>query len=246
VLAGTGHGIYRLQGEVWSRVDDVALVEDVHERSVVRRGGAPMHERWFDADINAIARSGDTLYAATSEGMLRSVTAGERWKIVSALDKHGWNFVAASRAMVVAATLRSAMLSMDGGQKWTPVKLPATLEQLAAVAVDGAGGLWVGGREGVFFSEDGGGSWQTLKAVSIRDVNSLFYDEPTQRMLITAKSKNTIAFAVHLPDETVRYWNTGWNMKLVRAVGDHLVGATMFDGMVVQPQMVDSSEVASH
>ena len=25
ILAGTGHGIYRLQGELWNRVDDVSL-----------------------------------------------------------------------------------------------------------------------------------------------------------------------------------------------------------------------------
>jgi hypothetical protein len=63
-------------------------------------------------------------------------------------------------------------------------------------------------------------------------------------MLITANSQNTIAFAVHLPDHAVRYWNTGWNLRLVRPVGDHLVGATLFDGIVVQPRMVDSSDVA--
>ncbi len=80
----------------------------------------------------------------------------------------------------------------------------------------------------------------------MRDVNSLFYDESSQRILITANSKNTIAFAVHLPDRTLQYWNTGWSLRLVRPVGDHLVGATLFDGIVVQPRMVDSSEVAKH
>ena len=44
----------------------------------------------------------------------------------------------------------------------------------------------------------------------------------------------------------MQYWNTGWNLRLVRPVGDHLVGATLFDGIVVQPRMVDSSEVARH
>jgi hypothetical protein len=76
-------------------------------------------------------------------------------------------------------------------------------------------------------------------------VNSLFYDEPTQRILITANNKNTIAFAVHVPDRRLQYWNSGWHLRLVRPVGDHLVGATLFDGIVVQPRMVDSSEVAT-
>ena len=136
------------------------------------------------------------------------------------------------------------MISSDDGQRWEQVTLPATLEQLAAISVDDAGGLWVGGRDGVYVSQDRGATWQGLKNLSIRDVNSLFYDQASQRMLITANSKNTIAFAVHLPDSAVRYWNTGWNLRLLRPVGDHLVGATLFDGIVVQPRMVDSSEVA--
>jgi photosystem II stability/assembly factor-like uncharacterized protein len=260
VLAGTEHGIYRLQGELWNRVDDVTSGENPRGRTapgaktIASGRPAPKHAeaskvergRSFDAGVGAISRSGDTLYAATSEGLLRSVTAGSSWKFVSGLERHSWNFVVASKSIVLAATLKDAMLSLDGGQRWAPVKLPATLEQLGAVAVDGSGGIWIGGREGVFFSQDNGTTWQTLQNLYIKDVSSLFYDEPSQRMLITANSKNSIAFVVHLPERSVRYWNSGWNLKLVRPVGDHLVGATLFDGIVVQPQMVDSSEVAVH
>ncbi|MGD0445631.1 MAG: hypothetical protein ABSA39_16985 [Edaphobacter sp.] len=261
VLAGTGHGMYRLQGEVWVPVNKVSLGEHAAAEPVAGKGAefvartadkgrnvaskkdppAPVHS--FDADVNAIARSGDTLYAATSDGILRSVTAGESWKLVAGPVQESWEFVAATRSWVIAATLRSAVLSSDGGQKWVPLKLPETLEQVAAVAVDGMGGLWVAGREGVFVSEDRGASWGNLKNLSVRDVNSLFYDEATQRILITANNKNTIAFAVHVPDRSLQYWNSGWHLRLVRPVGDHLVGATLFDGIVVQPRMVDSSEV---
>ena len=265
VLAGTGHGIYRLQGELWGRVNNVSVSEHqsqppaAEKKLVVPVKPAGRSHRvapkktveappgyTFDANVNAIARAGDTLYAATSEGLLRSVTAGESWKLVDGLEKDNWSFVVTARSWVVAATLRSAMLSLDGGQMWEPLNLPATLEQVAAVSVDDDGGLWVGGREGVFVSQDKGATWQSLKGLSVRDVNSLFYDQPAQRMLITANSKNTIAFAIHLPDRAVHYWNTGWSLKLVRPMGDHLVGATLFDGIVVQPRMVDSSEVARH
>jgi hypothetical protein len=29
-------------------------------------------------------------------------------------------------------------------------------------------------------------------------------------------------------------------------MGDHMVAATLFDGIVVQPRMVDSAEIAQH
>jgi hypothetical protein len=41
----------------------------------------------------------------------------------------------------------------------------------------------------------------------------------------------------------VSWWDTGWNLRFMRPVGDHLVGATLFDGIVVQPRMVDSDEL---
>ncbi len=108
--------------------------------------------------------------------------------------------MAARSSTVLAASLNSAVVSSDGGEQWTAVKLPETLDQISAMAVDDAGGLWVGGRQGIFVSDDKGATWQTIKNLFLRDVNSIFYDVASQRVLIAAGSKNTIAFAVHLPD----------------------------------------------
>ena len=36
------------------------------------------------------------------------------------------------------------------------MSLPASLTQVNAITVDDQGGLWVGGRQGVFVSTDGG------------------------------------------------------------------------------------------
>ncbi len=249
ILAGTRHGVFRLQGDVWVRVDKIDLSTAMRRGAVVRRNvrlrvdppGDP-----FDANVSSLARAGDTLYAATSDGLLASYSAGLSWKLVAGLARQDWNFVAASRSMIAVATLNSAMMSVNDGKHWVHVSLPPALTQISGLAVDGSGGIWMGGLQGVFYSENEGATWQTLSAVAIKGVNSLYFDEGTQRMLITADGGNTIAYAVHLPDMRVEYWNTGWNLKLVRAVGDHLVGATLYDGVVVQPRMVDSADVHGH
>jgi Uncharacterized protein related to plant photosystem II stability/assembly factor len=256
IIAGTGHGLYRLQGQLWNRVDDVSL-QAASAVSTRRAGGrhvgravtvAPRHSHAdpFDGSVNAIARSGDTIYAATTDGLLQSVTAGQNWQLTPGLRRESWRFVAAARAMTAVADLNSLSLSIDNGRKWKSVNLPSLVTQLAALAVDGAGGLWVGGREGVFFSEDEGATWHTMSRYSIHDVSNLFYDARAQRILITANNKNTIVYAVHLPDRKVQYWNAGWSLRMARPVGDHLVGATLFDGIVVQPRMVASKEVSSN
>jgi photosystem II stability/assembly factor-like uncharacterized protein len=255
IIAGTGHGLYRLQGQVWNRVDDVSLqatsTASAKRPGARRSGRAAIAPRHFHADpfngsVNAIARSGDTLYAATTDGLLQSVTAGQNWQLTPGLGRRSWQFVAAARSMTAVADLNSVSLSMDNGRRWKTVNLPSVVKQLAAVAVDGDGGLWIGGREGVFFSEDEGATWHTMSRFSIHDVSNLFYDARAQRILITANNKNTIVYAVHLPDKKVQYWNAGWSLRMARPVGDHLVGATLFDGIVVQPRMVASKEVSSN
>ena len=123
---------------------------------------------------------------------------------------------------------------------------PAKVMQVLALSVDQHGGVWVGDRDGVYFSADKGANWQTLKNLYVRNVNSLYYDEPADRVLVTTDEPATTAFAVEALSKEVTSWDTKWNLRFVRPVGDHLVAATLFDGIVVQPRMVDSAEIAKH
>ena len=116
---------------------------------------------------------------------------------------------------------------------------PATLTQIGALAIDGLGNLWIGGPEGVFYSTDRGASWKTLRNLFVRQVDGIYYDAANKRVLV-ASASGTVGFAASLPDYKVSYWDTGWTLRFLRPVGDHLVGATLFDGMVVEPKMVDS------
>ena len=68
-------------------------------------------------------------------------------------------------------------------------------------------------------------------------------DETGSRILLTTGGRATEAFAVDLPAMKVRAWDTGWKLRLLRPIGDHFAAATMFDGMIVQPKMVDSAQV---
>jgi photosystem II stability/assembly factor-like uncharacterized protein len=264
ILAGTRHGIYRLNGEVWNKVEHVSLELPVTEappaptpvtsrkkgarRAPVKKTVVKKKEpaKPFDGTVFAFARDGEQVFAATQDGVLKSADGGQSWTLVTDPQGHMWYAVSSSKSSILAASLTKAMLSGDDGRTWNPITPPSELTQITAVAVDGFGGLWIGGREGVYLSEDKGATWQVVKNLFVRDVNSIFYDEKDQRVLITANSSTTIAFSAHLPDKKVSYWNTGWNLRLLRPVGDHLVAATLFDGVVIQPDMVNSAEVEKH
>jgi len=263
ILAGTRHGIFRLSGDSWSKVERVSLALPVTEvpqapKPVTTRKGAAAKrtvakaipakkkpvEIPFDGTVFAFTRDGDQIFAATAQGILKSLDAGQSWTLVADPQGHVWYTIASSKSTVVASSLTKTLITTDDGRTWSTLNSPPELTQITAVAVDGFGGLWVGGREGIYLSEDKGRSWQVVKNLYVRDVNSIFYDEKGERVLITANSPTTIAFSAHLPDKKVSYWNTGWNLRLVRPVGGHLVAATLFDGVVIQPEMVNSAEIA--
>jgi ligand-binding sensor domain-containing protein len=215
----------------------------VSKRPVARRSISTV--KAFDGAVYAILTDGNTLYAATSQGLLTSANSGVSWQSVEAAGPEGVYFLGNARSTVLAAGPKAMRLSTDDGKTWKPVVPPSQLSQITAVAVDGDGRLWAGGREGVFLSEDNGASWQPLSGLYVGDANSIFYDQRSQRILITSNGPNTLAFAVHLPEKKVSFWDTGWNLRFVRPVGDHLLAVTPFDGVVVQPRMVEST-VAAH
>jgi photosystem II stability/assembly factor-like uncharacterized protein len=264
ILAGTEHGMYRLKGAVWQRVGDDTKVaaaagsapaagktrSSATRQLPVPKGKSPARgavaKKSFDASVYGFAVTGETIVAATSQGVLRSVSSGTAWTQVASIPAEEWRFAAASKALVAVASLNAMEMSADGGKTWRSVVLPTRGRQVSALAIDGQGTLWVADRDGAYYSTDRGASWQTLKGLFARNVNSIYYDSVANRMLVTSSGPATLAFAVALPSLQVSWWDTGWNLRFLRPVGDYLVGATLFDGIVVQPRMVDSAELATH
>ncbi len=193
----------------------------------------------LDAVVFALESKGDTVYAGTDHGLFRSVADGHSWEKVASLDATDVRFFATHDQTFFAAGLRQSALSVDGGVSWTAVSLPNDLTQVGAVAVDDVGTLWIGGVEGVFYSKDRGATWQTLRELFLRSVNGIYADFSAHRVFV-ASSLSTFAFVVNVPDNKVTFTDTGWRLHFVRPVGDHLVAATLFEGTIVQPVMVDT------
>jgi photosystem II stability/assembly factor-like uncharacterized protein len=268
VLAGTTHGIYRLQSSVWipsstlggtaAAVPPPAVApKAVPKKPLPAHGHAPAHSakpspraaapppqpaapQRLDAQVFAFARANRTLYAATSQGLLRGNAAGDTWTPVAALHMTEPRYLSAHESVMLAAGFKHLALTQDNALTWQTLHLPPGLTQVGAVAVDDLNNLWVGGAEGIFLSSDNGVHWQPVPDLAVTQVDSIYFDAANQRLLITS-AESTFVFAVHLPDYKVNYWAAGWKLRFARPVGDHLLGATLYDGVVIQPLMVDSA-----
>jgi photosystem II stability/assembly factor-like uncharacterized protein len=260
VLAGTAHGIFRLGDGLWT--DSGTLLtpsppKSIHTSAAGRKAVRPKtavmdsaaQPARVDAAVYALVSDTFGMYAGTSQGLLRADAEGMAWTPVTSLPMTDTRFVAMDKGVLMVAGLRRIALSTDDGYKWTSVALPASLTQISSIAVDSQKNLWAGGLEGVWYSPDNGATWHQIHDLEIHQVGGIYFDAPGNRVLLTT-SESTVIFAVSLPSLKVTYWDTGWKLRFARPVGDHLVGVTLYDGIVVQPKMVDSSvsqaQVALH
>jgi len=267
LIAGTNHGIFSWKDTQWQRYggsDDAppapvaenentgvppwgamygARYVTVAARPAKKKAAKPVVKSTpiagFDGAVFALLTNGNTMYAATEQGLLMSASSGASWRQIVAAGTDPLHFLAAGDGKLLAADLKSMEISADGA-KWRPIKLPDGLSQLAGVAVDGAGELWAVGGEGILFSEDDGAHWHTVPKLDLNDINSIYYDEVGKRVLVTANNASTFACAIAVTDKAIQCWDTGWHLRQLRPVGDHMVAVTLYDGVVVQPRMVES------
>ncbi len=192
--------------------------------------------------VYAIASNDQAVFAATEEGLLISTDQGRDWNHVRSANGTPWRVVTAQGQRVAVADLKTLAVSTDAGVTFHSVNGPAELTMISALALDNTGHLWVGGREGVYLSDDDGVTWHTQKGLFVPNTSGLYFDQAGSRVLVTSSKPGTTVFAVHEPEMSVKYWDSGWVLRNARSVGDHLVGITPYDGIVLQPRMVDSQE----
>ncbi|HEX5235231.1 MAG TPA: transcriptional regulator [Silvibacterium sp.] len=239
VYAGTSHGLFRWNGERWEPANRVVNVKEKtvyvvrHHKKVKRTIAEGSKESTIASQVNDLSVNGPVWFAATSEGVYRSTTHGATWT-GPVIDEAGYRFVDAHDGVVIAARRTDLRISQDGGEHWNSAPMPGRLTSVSSVAATPAGVLWVGGREGAFYSSDNGQTWHSLP-LPVSGIDSVNYDAGLGRVLI-ASTQSDMIFAVNPDDSTWKWWNAGWKVRMIHSLNGRLVGATLYDGVVVQPQ----------
>ncbi len=241
ILAGTNAGIFRWDGMNWQ--PDGKIVKPEKKTSyVVHKGKRAKQETTvmvpggqIDARVSDVDASGSIWYAATANGVYASTDQGATWVGGPVLGKTEYRAVAASGPMVVAAERTALAWSEDGGKNWQPLAMPQKLTWLQSIAMAGNGSLWLGGREGVFYSEDHGQNWNEMSNLPISDISGLSYDPDLKRVVVTSWASSWV-LAVDPADRTFKFWDPGWKVRHVRSMSGRLLAATPYNGVVMEPQ----------
>lgn len=187
--------------------------------------------------VNSLDVAGDVWAASTDSGVLSSQDQGATWQGGPVMGIGGYLSVTVHEETVVAARPDGVVISKDGGKSWWPMGLPTMLTRIHRVAFSPDGTLWLGAREGVYFTPDQGTTWLWIQRLPFRDVDDLSYDAALKRMLVSSRSSDQI-FAIDPKTMTWQWWQTGYQVALIRGAGQRLVAASLDDGVLMGPNAV--------
>jgi hypothetical protein len=188
--------------------------------------------------IQALDLSGDAWLASTGGGLYTSKDQGASWQGGPVMGWVDYLSVAAHGSQLAAAQQQEVVLSTDAGQSWRFMGVPATLTRIHSVAFSADGTIWLGAREGVYFSRDLGSTWMWVHRFPLGDVDDLSYDAHLGKILVSSRASDQI----YVIDPQTLEWKwaqTGYRIAHVRAAGGRLLAASLFDGVLVEPRAAE-------
>lgn len=242
LIAGTNNGIFILDRnrKVW-RPSKTNAGDDPPPDPVSRKHRrlprkAPPIPAGPDLMVNDLdIRDGQWL-AATSAGLFTSLDDGKSWTGGPILDRKSFISVQSSGDMQVVATDSDILISKDKGTVWQLSVLPRATINIRNVTVTSDGQILVASQGGGFRSSDDGETWtRVLNGLPEKDINSISYDEDGQRLLATSAGSSIVFES----DDNGHSWrrgpDSGYPLRRISVIRGHMVAATSFDGVVVQP-----------
>jgi photosystem II stability/assembly factor-like uncharacterized protein len=185
--------------------------------------------------VRALDLSGEAWLAATPGGVYTSKDHGDSWQGGPVMGAGDYLAVAAHGSQLTAARKDGVVISIDGGESWRPMGIPAMLTRIHAIVFSADGTLWLGAREGVYFTHDLGKTWMWVHRFPLTDVDALFYDAHGGRILASSRTSDQV-YSIDPKSLEWKWAQTGYKIALVRAVGERLLAASLFDGVLEEPQ----------
>lgn len=250
LVAGTNRGIFALDRNAaeWRSMNTVTVETTV---KTPRKGSkkaavtTTVAKSQLDARVNDLELDAHHWFAATTSGVYISTDQGKTWHGGRVLGQQDFVSVRAQGETVLAATRAGAMVSMDGGANWKMTGLSSYVTAIRNAAIASDGQFLVATREGAFRSTDHGASWEHVaNGLPAKDITSVSYDYTHKRLLATSDQTGVIFESRDGGHSWQRGPDAGYPLRRVSIVGGRFIGATPFDGVVLQPENENMSAAA--
>jgi photosystem II stability/assembly factor-like uncharacterized protein len=250
LMAGTNRGIYSLErnGSEWHSMN-VVVVE--HTTKTTRKGSrkavitTSYQKLQLEARVNDLELGSDRWLAATTSGIYSSTDQGKTWNGGPVVGQTDFVSVRADGSTMVAATRANVLVSKDSGATWQRAGLPSYVVSIRSVAITSDSQIMIASREGAFRSADGGATWEhVVDGLPAKDITSISFDATHKRLLATSDATGVIFESSDGGRSWQRGPDSGFPLRRVSVIGGRFVGATPFDGVILQPENESISAAA--
>jgi photosystem II stability/assembly factor-like uncharacterized protein len=237
LLAGTNRGLYIFDraASAW-HISNLVLAE--RTTSVVRRVGkkekiVTKHD-FVKSDLRGpvaqVVATPKRWIAAAQSGLYISLDRGASWHGGTVLGENVFVGVSVLDDRIAAAAPASLLTSNDGGTVWSILKLPSYVTRLFGVSLEPER-VWITSREGAFFSNDAGQTWEhVLVGSPAMQVVSVAYDAANHRTLGVAS--NGEIYSTTTGKAWSRTAEPGRALRSLSIAGNRIYGITQFSGIV--------------
>ena len=245
LIAGTNKGMFLLErnSTQWRPINNI-VAEKTPARVLKGKKGAKavktpavLIHSVLDARVSDIEVTPKRWLAATSAGLFTSSDQGKTWTGGAVLGKSDFVSVESEGDLVVAATRTNVLYSNNSGTTWQQAPLSSYITAIHGVTVTPDKEILVASREGAFRSSDSGATWEhVVNGIPDKNISSIAYDQGRKRLLATS----TATGVVFESKDNGRSWHrgpdSGYPLRRISVVRGRFVGATPFDGVIVQPE----------
>ena len=252
LVAGTNHGTYVLErnASTWHPSNNVIVEKTTFHAA--KKGSKKTQvasktttRSTLDARVSDLEIVGDRWMEATSNGVYLSKDQGKTWMGGPVQGEKDFVAIQGKQNTVVAAARTAVFVSNDNGTTFTQHDLKQYVTSIRGVTVTSDTHIFVASREGAFESSDSGATWShVLTGLPDKDITSISYDPSGSRLLATSLQTGVIFES----SDSGRTWqrgpDSGFPLRRVNVVHGRFVGATPFDGVILQPENDPQSAAA--
>jgi len=252
LIAGTNKGVYLLERNAseWHPIN--VVVDEKVTTKTVKKGtkkttvsSKTTKRSVLDSKVSDVEVAPHRWMAATASGLYFSKDDGKVWTGGPILGQKDFVSVKANGEVIAAAMRTSVMVSTDNGSNWNQRNLPSYVTNVRGLSVTPDGQILVASREGAFQSTDSGATWtKMVVGLPDKDITSVVYDGTGKRLLATSSQTGVVFQSVDSGRTWQRGPDSGYPLRRVNVVRGRLVGATPFDGVIVQPENETQSAAA--